>query len=159
MLIVSGIGMGVLPALRVSDTDLKTVLNEHGRRTTSNAATSRVMSSMIVAEVALAIALVAGAGWLIQSFSRLRGIDPGFATNGRLVIDVRPTRRFAAPAEVQAWSNEMQTRVRRAASDATVGAAATFPLGADRDGTIDLELPRGGRRRRRGPRPGTRRSL
>ena len=75
VLIVSGLGMGVLPALRLSDTDLKTVLNEHGRRTTSSAATSRVMSGMIVAEVALAIALVAGAGWLVQSFARLRTID------------------------------------------------------------------------------------
>jgi len=141
VLIVSGLGIGVLPALRLSDTDLKTVLNEHGRRTTSSAATSRVMSGMIVAEVALAIALVAGAGWLVQSFARLRTIDPGFATSGRLVVEVRPTRRFTSQEEVHAWSREMQSRVRSAAGDAIVGAAATFPLGADRDGTINLEFP------------------
>ncbi|HYE87436.1 MAG TPA: ADOP family duplicated permease [Vicinamibacterales bacterium] len=141
VLVVSGIGMGVLPALRLSDSDLKTVLNEHGRRNSSSAATSRVMSGMIVAEVALAIALVAGAGWLIQSFARLRATDPGFASGGRLVIDVRPTRRFRAPEEVHAWSHEMHARVRSAAAGAVVGAAATFPLGADRDGTTDLVFP------------------
>jgi putative ABC transport system permease protein len=140
VLMVSGIGMGVLPALRASATGLKAALNEHGRRTTSSAATSRVMSSMIVAEVALAIALVAGAGWLIQSFSRLRAIDPGFATNGRLVIDVRPTRQFKSPDEVHTWAREMLARVHSSARGAIVGAAATFPLGADRDGTIGIEL-------------------
>lgn len=140
VLMLCGLGMGLLPALRLSDTDLKTVLNEHGRRTTSSAATSRMMSGMIVAEVALAIALVAGAGWLIQSFARLRATEPGFATTGRLVIDVRPTRSFASASDMQAWSDEMQRRVRAAAGDALVGAAATFPLQTDRDGTTDVQL-------------------
>jgi predicted permease len=140
VLIVSGIGIGVVPALRLSDTDLKTVLNEHGRRTTSSHATSRAMSGMIVAEVAVAIALVAGAGWLIQSFARLRTIDPGFATNGRLLIDVRPTRLFSSPADATAWSTEMLNRVRGAAGDAPTGAAATFPMQADRDSTINVDF-------------------
>jgi hypothetical protein len=42
----------------------------------------------------LAIALVAGAGWLIQSFTRLRTLDPGFDARGRLMLDIRTTRRF-----------------------------------------------------------------
>ena len=140
VLVVSGIGIGVLPALRLSDTDLKTVLNEHGRRTTSSRATSRVMSGMIVAEIAVAIALVAGAGWLIQSFDRLRGTDPGFATTGRLVIDVKPTHLFPSAADAIAWSTEMLNRVRGAAGDAPVGAALTFPMQADRDGTSNVDF-------------------
>jgi predicted permease len=140
VLVVSGLGIGVVPALRLSDTDLKTVLNEHGRRTTSSQATSRAMSGMIVAEVAVAIALVAGAGWLIQSFARLRTTDLGFATDGRLVIDVRPTRLFASPADGMAWSTEMVNRVRAATGDVPVGASATFPLRADRDSTINLDF-------------------
>lgn len=140
VLVLSGIGIGVLPALRLSDTDLKTVLNEHGRRTTSTAATSRVMSGMIVAEVAVAIALVAGAGWLIQSFARLRATDPGFATDGRLVIEVRPTHLFPSTADATAWSTEMLNRIRGAAGGTSVGAAATFPMQADRDGTSNLDF-------------------
>lgn len=140
VLVVSGIGIGILPALRLSDTDLKTVLNEHGRRTTSSRAASRVMSGMIVAEVAVAIALVAGAGWLIQSVAKLRGTDPGFATTGRLVIDVKPTHLFPSAADAIAWSTEMLNRVRGAAGDAPVGAAATFPMQADRDGTSNVDF-------------------
>ena len=140
VLLVSGVGMGVLPALRLSDTDLSTVLNQQGRRPMSSGATSRVMSGMIVAEVALALVLVAGAGWLIQSFARLQSTDPGFATTGRLVIDARPTRRFESRAEAFAWSNEMRSRVRSAAAAAVVGAAATYPLQTDRDGTMPVGL-------------------
>ena len=44
------------------------------------------MSVLIVAEVALAIALTAGAGWLVQSFARLGAVYPGFVPEGRLVV-------------------------------------------------------------------------
>ena len=140
VLLVTGIGIGVMPALSVVDTDLKTVLNEHGRRTTSSRAASRVMSGMIVAEVALAIALVAGAGWLIQSFALLRAIDPGFAISGRLLIDVKPTGRSSSSADRWAWERELRNRVRSAAGDALVGAAATFPMQPERDTTINIDL-------------------
>jgi putative ABC transport system permease protein len=72
VLVVSGLAMGVAPALRLATADIRTLLSEGGRRTTQSLRTSRIMSAMIVAEVALAIVLVAGAGWLIQSFNRLR---------------------------------------------------------------------------------------
>ena len=42
---------------------------------------------MTVAEVALAVMLVAGAGWLVRSFDNLRTIDPGFDADGRLLFD------------------------------------------------------------------------
>ncbi len=140
VLVVTGTSIGVVPALSVADTDLKTVLNEHGRRTTSSRAASRVMSGMIVAEVALAIALVAGAGWLIQSFALLRAIDPGFATGGRLLIDVKPIGRSSSSPDPWAWERELRNRVRSAAGDALVGSAATFPMQPDRDVTINIDL-------------------
>jgi putative ABC transport system permease protein len=138
--VVSGLAMGAAPAWRLAGTDIRTLLNESGRNATPSGATSRIMSSLIVAEVALAIALVTGAGWLVQSFARVRAIDPGFSTRDRLVMDVRPTRRFKEFAEGLAWSDEMLSRVRAAAGGAIVGSAASFPFQADRDGTLNIEL-------------------
>jgi putative ABC transport system permease protein len=140
VLLFSGLTMGVAPAFRLAGADSRTLLNASGRSTTSSGGTSRIMSSMIVAEIALAIALVAGAGWLVQSFARLHTIDPGFVADGRLVLDVRPARNFPQPAEAQAWSNEMLSRVRASAGGALVGSATTFPLRTDRDGTFNVEL-------------------
>jgi len=140
VLIFTGVTMGLTPASRLARADLRTLLNETSRTSSASRGTSRLMSGMIVVEIALAIALVAGAGWLVQSFLRLRSIDPGFVANGRLVIDVRPTRPFRQPEEARAWADEMMNRVRSASGDALIGSAATFPLRADRDGTLSIEL-------------------
>ena len=70
VLLVSGVMLGVAPAIRLAHTDLKTLMNESGRSTSGGRGTARLMGVMTVAEVALALMLVAGAGWLVQSFSR-----------------------------------------------------------------------------------------
>jgi putative ABC transport system permease protein len=139
-LTVSGIVMGVMPAWRLARADVRTLLNESTRSTTSGVATSRIMSGLIVAEIALAITLVAGAGWLVQSFSRLRAVEPGFVPDGRLIVDVRPTRAFADPKTAFAYSDDLLRRVREAASDAKVGAGAIFPLRGDQIGALNVEL-------------------
>lgn len=141
VLVVSGLVTGILPAWRLARTDVRTLLNDSTRATSAGAGTSRVMSGLIIAEIGLAIALVAGAGWLVQSFSRLRGIDPGFVADGRLVVDIRPTRAFRDPDTALAWSNDLLGRVRDAVPGARVGAAAgLFPLRGNQEGTLNVEL-------------------
>ncbi|MCU1383186.1 MAG: hypothetical protein JWL71_1883 [Acidobacteria bacterium] len=140
ILLLTGLTTGMAPAWRLARADIRTLLNESGRSATASRGTSRIMSVMIVLEIALAIALVAGAGWLVQSFTRLRSIDPGFDARGRLVIDVRTTRSFAQPDAALAWSSEMLNRVRAASGGAPVGAASTLPLRPDRDGAQNIEL-------------------
>jgi putative ABC transport system permease protein len=140
VLTVSGLIMGMMPAWRLSRADVRTLLNESTRSTSSGLATSRVMSSLIVAEIALAIALVAGAGWLVQSFARLQAIDPGFEAEGRLVVDVRSTRSFAGPEAASAYGDDMLSRIRAAAPEALVGASGTVPLRGDPVNALNVEL-------------------
>ena len=66
------------PALRLARTDVRTLLNESSRSTSSGRSTGRWLSVMTVAEIALAIMLVAGAGWLVRGFANLRNTDLGF---------------------------------------------------------------------------------
>ena len=101
--IVSTLAMGAAPAWRLARVDIRPLLNESGRSASSGPRTSRSMSALIVAEVALAIVMAAGAGWLVQSFERLGAVDPGFTTAGRLVIDVKAGRAFTSPAAGLAW--------------------------------------------------------
>ncbi|MGH9144179.1 MAG: ABC transporter permease [Vicinamibacterales bacterium] len=139
VLLLTGVTMGLAPAWRLANTDLRTLLNESGRNTTASRGASRIRSGMIVLEIALAIALVAGAGWLVQSFSRLRTVDAGFDARGRLMLDVRTTHRFEPPDAALAWSTAMLERV-RSASGGLAGAATTLPLRPDRDGALNIEL-------------------
>jgi putative ABC transport system permease protein len=131
---------GIMPALRLARTDLRTLLNDSTRNTSSGVTTSRIMSGFAITEIALAIMIVAGAAWLVQSFARLRAVDPGFTAAGRLVVDIRPTRNFADATTGIAWSNDLLSRVRAAAGDAPVGAGNIFPLRGDQDGGQNVEL-------------------
>jgi putative ABC transport system permease protein len=137
---ISGVVMGIVPAWRLARTDVRTLLNENTRGTSSGIATSRLMSGLIVAEVALSIALVAGAGWLVQSFARLRAVDAGFAAGGRLVVDVRPTQRLTDPKLAHAYMDDLHDRVRSAVSGAKVGSGSIFPLRGDQVSALNVEL-------------------
>ncbi len=139
VLLFTGLTMGLAPAMRLAKSDLRTLLNESGRNTTASRGASRIRSAMIVLEIALAIALVAGAGWLVQSFTRLRTLNAGFDARGRLELDIRTTRKFEQPDAALAWSTAMLERV-RTASGGLAGAATTLPLHPDRDGALDIEI-------------------
>jgi putative ABC transport system permease protein len=134
-LLATTVVMGAAPAWRLARVDIRPLLNESGRSASSGRRTSRSMSALIVAEIALAIVMMAGAGWLVQSFTRLEAVDPGFTASGRLVVDVKPGRPFANPAAGLAWWQAVLQRVRAAPGVALAGGGSSFPLRADHDGT------------------------
>jgi putative ABC transport system permease protein len=137
VLLVSGVVLGLAPAFRLARTDLKTLMNESGRSTSGGRGTSRLMGVMTVAEVALALMLVAGAGWLVQSFSRLRTTDPGFAVAGRLIVDVRPSpQSVRGPDQTIAWTRTLFERLRALPGVTAVGSTFAFPLRGNLDGSL-----------------------
>jgi predicted permease len=88
VLIASGVLVGFAPALRLAASDLRTLMNESTRSSSGGRGTARWLRVMTIAEVGLAVTLVAGAGWLVRSFDNLRTTDPGFVPEGRLIFDV-----------------------------------------------------------------------
>src|SRR3954469_694861 len=87
-LVVSGLLVGFAPALRLASTDVRTLMGESSRSASGGRATARWLSAMTVLQIALAIVLVAGAGWLVRSFAGLRTTDLGFVAEQRLIFDV-----------------------------------------------------------------------
>jgi putative ABC transport system permease protein len=128
-LVVCGVLVGFAPALRLAATDVKTLMNESGRSVGGGRATARWLSAMTVAEVALAIMLVAGAGWLIRGFSRLQATDPGFVPNGRIVFDIslQGPKYRDAPAVMSAF-RDLFGRLRGLPGVDAVGSTFSFPL-------------------------------
>ncbi|HMA03613.1 MAG: ABC transporter permease [Gemmatimonas sp.] len=84
---VSTLLVSLIPLLRASRVPIAMVLRESGRGSTVGAERQRTRSALVVAQVALALVLVTGAGLLARSFTRLRNVQPGF--DGR---DVSMTR-------------------------------------------------------------------
>ncbi|HJQ31946.1 MAG TPA: ABC transporter permease [Pyrinomonadaceae bacterium] len=75
--LLSGIVFGLAPALQTSRPELNGILKEGGRGSTESRGRRRVRGALVVAEMALALMLLAGAGLLVRSFLSLRGVDPG----------------------------------------------------------------------------------
>jgi predicted permease len=156
-LFVSGVFVGFAPALRLARTDVKTLMNESGRSSTGGRATARWLTSMTVAEIALAITLVAGAGWLIRSFANLRMTDPGFTAEHRMVFDVSLTgQRFQQDAARVAGLQDLLSRIRGVAGVAAVAATTNFPLRPSFENSLllhfegeafDAARPKGARQR------------
>ena len=85
---LTGIFFGIVPALQSSRPDLTTALKDSGRSTTAGAGSQFLRSALVVAEVALAVVLLVGAGLFIGSFAKLMRIDPGFDYHNVLALNV-----------------------------------------------------------------------
>jgi putative ABC transport system permease protein len=97
--LLTGVLMGWLPAWQAARTDVQATLKEGGRNAMGARATAR--SAMIVAEVALSVVLLVGAGLLLQSFARLTRVPSGFQSQHLL------TMRIGLPEGVYATASQI----------------------------------------------------
>ena len=92
--LTTGILFGLAPALQSARPDLSGALTEGGRGGSASARRQRFRRGLVVSQIALALMLVAAAGLLIQSFARLRGVNPGFDPDRLLTarVELSPVR-------------------------------------------------------------------
>ncbi|HEU4631609.1 MAG TPA: ABC transporter permease [Gemmatimonadaceae bacterium] len=91
--------VSAIPALRAGTTELSATLMEGGRSATAGRRRHRARQALVVAQVALALVLVAGAGLMARSFAKLRAVRPGFDAAHALTVRVAlPAARYADSA-------------------------------------------------------------
>jgi putative ABC transport system permease protein len=138
--LATGLAIGLLPAIRLQRTDVATLLGS-ARSVTATRSTHRTLAGMIAAEMALAVTLVAGAGWLIQNFQNLNDARSGFVAEQRLVVDVLlPSGRFRHPDQIDAWNRAVRDRIGGLNGVAAVGASSSMPLRPERDSTFNFTV-------------------
>ena len=125
IVVVTGVVFGLVAALPTWRLDLVSAL---GARTRNTPGRARLRDLLVVVETAFAVVLLTGAGLLIASFARLRGIDPGFS-----VQSVLATRFERMPRDydaVKRWEFEraLLERVRQIPSVEAAGGVTSFPL-------------------------------
>ena len=79
--------LGILTSLRTSPTKLREALGE-GQRTMGGGRGERARQGLVVAQVALTMVLLVGAGLLARSFMQVLAVDPGYSTANALVLDL-----------------------------------------------------------------------
>ena len=123
---------GLLPALHLSKQDLNDALKEGGRQNAAGAARG-ARELLIVAEVAVSIVLLIGAGLLIRSLWHLQQVDPGFAADRVLAMEVSlPTARYEE-GEQMPFYQHLEDRVRALPGVAAAGAVNILPLSSNYD--------------------------
>ncbi len=127
--ILTGILFGLAPAIQGSRANLNAALTEGGRGGTAGRAARLMRSSLVVAEIALALVVLIGAGLLMKSFTRLRRVDPGFQPQGLLTMRVPlgGGRNNAIERRV-AFFREVNRRVAALPGVRSVGAVSELPL-------------------------------
>lgn len=107
-----------------------TVLGDGGRTTTAGRERQRVRSVLVAGQVALALVLVVGAGLLVESFRRLRAVDPGVDPEGVLTMELfLPGGRYEEDVERQAFYAAVLERVRALPGVVAAGVSNAIPFG------------------------------
>ena len=128
--LITALLFGLLPALRTARVDPQ----EHLRagRGSVGMPGQRLRKVLVVAEVTLAVVLVAGAGLMARSFMELRSVDPGFDSAGVLTVSMHVNVAGVAPQETPQYivrtREEIIDRVRTLPGVASVGMVNAFPL-------------------------------
>jgi putative ABC transport system permease protein len=97
--VLGGILVGLAPAITTARRDLRPSGEEGGRTVSGGAAAVRMRRALVVAEFALAIVLLVGAGLLVRSWWHVNKIDPGFRPERTLVMGIAAPPAFNAPEQ------------------------------------------------------------
>jgi putative ABC transport system permease protein len=125
----TGIVFGLVPAWQASRPDLNEGLKESGRGSSGGTRRHQVRAALVVAEVALSLVLLVGAGLMIRSFSRLLAIDPGFKADHVLTAFVSlPVSKYPKWEEQAAFFDRLLERLQNGPGVTAAGVVSDMPL-------------------------------
>ena len=111
MTLFTGLVFGTVPALQASKFDLNETLKQSGRSSGGSAGPRRMRSALVIAEIALAVMLLLGAGLLLRSFIKLRQVNPGFNSHHLLTAQITvPPAKFSGD-QLTAFRREIVARI------------------------------------------------
>lgn len=126
---LTGLLFGLAPALHLSKTDVQEAMKENSRGTVGSKSRTHLRHALIVAEVALSVVLLAGAGLLFRSFIHLQSVNAGFSPQQVLTAKLSPSGpKFKSDPEFTAFYNQVTEKVRAIPGVQQVGIISTLPL-------------------------------
>jgi predicted permease len=133
--LLTGIVFGLVPALRASRVDLNDVLKEGSRSLTGGGGGAfglshhRLRKLLVIAEVALSLVLLIGAGLLMRSYRQIVNAHPGY--NPRNVLSLRlalPASKYPKPDAIAAYFRQVNERIKQLPGVEAVGVTYSLPM-------------------------------
>lgn len=139
--VLTGIFFGLAPAWQISRTDLNQSLKDSGKGAQGARRSRRALSALVVAETALALMLLVGAGLLLKSFLNLQRVDAGFnPTNVLTAVVNLPPANYPELPQFRAFHHQLLDRLPALPGVQSVGAISTLPLsGFNNDNNFVIE--------------------
>jgi predicted permease len=136
--LLSGVLIGLAPAITTLRRNLKPAFQEGGRGASGSVATRRVRRVLVVAEFALAIMLLVGAGLLTRSLLNVQNVDPGFSTKQVLSLQ-RASPMFPTTAQRVNYFERVLEETKAVAGVEKVAIASEFFIGGNPDQFVMVE--------------------
>jgi len=130
--LAAALAFGLAPALLATPSNLQASIKEGGERTGQHGG-QYLRSSLAIAEISLAMVLLAGGGLLIRSFALVTSVNPGFDPKNLIEAEVSlPQFQYSTPRQWKAFSDELLARLQ--AQPGLQDSALAAPLPMDRQG-------------------------
>jgi predicted permease len=138
--LLAGLAFGSVPALFALRTNVNDNLKEGGRGISVGRHHQRVRASFVVAQVALALMLLAGAGLLLRSFRRVLEVDPGFrAENVTTAAISLPASQYATAAQLRSFYTQLQSKLEQIPGAKAAALTTDLPLETHRESAFAVE--------------------
>jgi Acidobacterial duplicated orphan permease len=130
MTLLTGVLFGFLPALKATGAhELMPCLKETDQRGGGGTSARRWFHGLIIAEIAIALTLLACGGLMVQSFQRLQHIDLGFTPDNLLTLKmVLPESKYSQYRQRIAFTDQLLERVRNLPGVVSAGMTTNIPL-------------------------------
>ena len=127
--LITGVIFGLAPALQAARFNQTETLKEGGRDSATGSSGKRIRSLLVIAEVAVSLVLLIGAGLLINSFLRLRNVDPGFRSDNLLTMKFDlPLPKYMEFEKRSAFYSDLVQRVGAVAGVKSAAITTNLPL-------------------------------
>jgi putative ABC transport system permease protein len=127
--LLTGLLFGLAPAVHTASSDLHGMLKEGGRGSAGDRGGQGLRRMLVIAEVALALTLLTGAGLLVKSFARLQGVDPGFDPDRLLTFNLSlPPARYPSDTAQIAFFDQVIPALEAVPGVRSVGATTVMPF-------------------------------
>lgn len=128
---LTGIIFGLAPAMQASKVELTEAMKEGGRASSSSGR-SRLRNALVIAEIAVAIVVLVGAGLLLQSFRNLQQVDLGYDTGNVLTASVEiPDTQYPKQEQAAAFYTGLMEKVKALPGVESASAITPLPLSGD----------------------------
>ncbi|MCI0339292.1 MAG: ABC transporter permease [Acidobacteria bacterium] len=126
---LTGLLFGLVPAWQISKTDLNQSLKESNKSTQISRRGRRSLNALVIAETALALVLLAGAGLLMKSFLQLQRVSLGFNPKNVLTaLVLLPRVNYPERQQITAFSTQLLDRIESLPGVLSAGSASSLPL-------------------------------